>query len=171
MHHGKRKVVLHPGDFCFGEPGTHLHTVLGSCIAVTLWHPNLNIGGMCHFVLPERPSGSPTNGLDGRYAQDAMILFEQAAKLHCTDLREYQAKIFGGANVTGNTQVKEEDLVGARNAEKAMMLLIGRGIDIKTCHVGETGNRRIIMEVETGSVWVKHQQADGMRYSSMNGQI
>lgn len=169
MQHGKRKVVLHPGDFCFAEPGTHLHTVLGSCIAITLWHPYLNIGGMCHFVLPERPAGAAENGLDGRYAADAMQLFEQAIQLHCTNLQEYEGKIFGGANVTGTNNTAPEQLVGTRNAEIAMNMLISRGIDIKTVHVGETGNRRIIMDVATGGVWVRHQQVDGKRYTAMNG--
>ena len=47
-------VFLQPGDFYFGEAGTRIRTLLGSCVAITLWHPILHIGGMCHIMLPER---------------------------------------------------------------------------------------------------------------------
>ncbi len=74
MHHAKNKVFLHPGEFHFADGETHIHTLLGSCVAITLWHPYLRIGGMCHFVLPERPDKYNGKNLDGRYAEDAIQL-------------------------------------------------------------------------------------------------
>ena len=158
MENGVRKVFLHPGDFVFGEPGTQVHTVLGSCIAICLWHPVLRIGGMCHFVLPVRPRAeSKSDNLDGRYGDEAMQMFDQALKLHQTNYREYQAKIFGGANMFKNTTGYKEALIGEKNADKAMQLLMNRGAAITVVHVGEQGHRRIVMDVATGDVWVKYQ--------------
>lgn len=160
MDHALRKVFLHPGDFVFAEPGTHIHTVLGSCIAICLWHPLLKIGGMCHFVLPFRPKGgAPTPTPDGRYGDEAMSLFDTALMLHRTDYKDYQAKIFGGANMFGKASNSEEGLVGERNAAKAMELLMSRGAEIQVVHVGEQGHRRIVMDVVSGNVWVKYQAA------------
>ncbi len=164
MNHGIRKVFLHPGDFIFGEPGTHVHTVLGSCIAICLWHPVLHIGGMCHFVLPFRPKSElPPSDPDGRYGDEAMRLFDQALKLHQTLYPQYQAKIFGGANMFGNRSNKSDALIGEKNSAKAMQLLMDRNVSIHVVHVGEQGHRRIVMDIASGDVWVK--------YSSNNNEV
>jgi chemotaxis protein CheD len=158
MENGIRKVFLHPGDFVFGEPGTHVHTVLGSCIAICLWHPVLRIGGMCHFVLPVRPiGGAKSEELDGRYGEEAMKMFDLALKLHQTNYKEYQAKIFGGANMFGKTTDFKDALIGEKNTDKAMKLLMNRGAAITVAHVGDQGHRRIVMDVTTGDVWVKYK--------------
>lgn len=169
MQHGKRKVFLHPGEFLFGEPGTHIHTVLGSCIAITLWHPMLNIGGMCHFVLPIRPQHDGNAELDGRYGDEAMKFFDQAISLHGTEYSEYTAKIFGGANMFGKNANTSEALIGEKNAAAAMQLLMERHAEIAVVHVGEEGHRRIAFDVETGDVWVKHDNEKGERMTSISG--
>ena len=162
MRNGIRKVFLHPGDFVFGEPGTHVHTVLGSCIAICLWHPVLRIGGMCHFVLPSRPPCERgLGGLNGRYGDEAMRLFDTALELHQTDYREYQAKIFGGADMLGERPQRAEESVGERNVARAMTELLGRNVEILVAHVGERGHRRIAMDISTGDVWVRYQAAAG----------
>jgi chemotaxis protein CheD len=166
MEHGIRKVFLNPGDFVFAEPGTHVHTVLGSCIAICLWHPVLHIGGMCHFVLPFRPKNEVKRpDLDGRYGEEAMQMFDMAIKLHQTDYRQYQAKIFGGANVFGKNSDLSEALIGEKNAEKAIQLLMNRDTEITVVHVGERGHRRIVMDVATGDVWVKYKSEEGHKKS------
>ncbi|MFT7109578.1 MAG: chemotaxis protein CheD [Psychrobacter glaciei] len=170
MKNGTRKVFLHPGDFLFGEPGTHVHTVLGSCIAICLWHPVLRIGGMCHFVLPFRSKMEPKPAvLDGRYGEEAMEMFDMAIKLHQTDYKDYQAKIFGGANMFGKAAGANDALIGGKNADKAMQLLMHRKAAITVVHVGEQGHRRIVMDVGTGDVWVKYT-SDNPNEISMSSQ-
>jgi chemotaxis protein CheD len=172
MENGVRKVFLNPGDFVFGEPGTHVHTVLGSCIAICLWHPVLRIGGMCHFVFPFRPSGeSKSEELDGRYGEEAMKMFDLALKLHQTNYKEYRAKIFGGANMFRQTTGFKDVLIGKKNADKAMQLLMNRGASVTVVHVGEQGHRRIAMDVTTGDVWVKYKSdnPDGRSMGSQSG--
>jgi chemotaxis protein CheD len=164
------KILLHPGDFAFVEPGVHIHTLLGSCISITLWHPQLHIGGMCHFMLPERPSGHPKGkALDGRYGDEAMMLFQREAAQHRTQLSEYQAKIFGGGNmIVGSDDINNS--IGAKNSEKAMQLLMGEGVDVLVAHVGEFGHRRIFFDIDTGDVWVRHHSLVGQRrLNSLNG--
>ena len=48
------EIFLQPGDFYFGDRDTRIRTLLGSCVSITMWHPRLHVGGMCHFMLPER---------------------------------------------------------------------------------------------------------------------
>ena len=52
------EVFLQPGEFHFGHARTRIKTILGSCVAITMWHPILRIGGMCHYLLPARDSRS-----------------------------------------------------------------------------------------------------------------
>ena len=44
-------ISLLPGELYFGQRHL-LKTLLGSCVAITLWHPQRQLGGMCHFLLP-----------------------------------------------------------------------------------------------------------------------
>ncbi len=161
MKHGLRKVFLHPGDFVFSGPGTHIHTLLGSCIAICLWHPLLKFGGMCHFVLPNRPASEPvTDFFDGRYGEEAMGLFDTALRLHRTEYPEFVAKIFGGANMLGERGEVRNELIGEKNTSKAIQLLTTRKVQVTVAHVGERGHRRIAMDVSTGDVWVKYKTGD-----------
>lgn len=51
---GLLEVFLGPGDLYFGDQFTRIRTLLGSCVAITLWHPRALIGGMCHYMMPTR---------------------------------------------------------------------------------------------------------------------
>ena len=45
---------LMPGELWSGRGAASVRTLLGSCVALTLWHPRLRVGGMCHYLLPRR---------------------------------------------------------------------------------------------------------------------
>jgi len=152
---------INPGEFFFCESNCQIHTILGSCIAITLWHPDLLIGGMCHFVLPGSSAANklalPDGRLNGRYADEAMALFEREITKRGTHFPEYQAKIFGGSNMIINSTLREDELIGTKNAEAAKKHLSEKGIPILAAHIGATGHRRIAFDVATGDVWVKHE--------------
>ncbi len=157
MNHADQKIFLHPGEFCFAGQGTHVHTLLGSCISITLWHPLLRVGGMCHFVLPSRLAGATGQRPDGRYGDEAMELFDRGVRQRSTALSDYRAKVFGGGNMIGAKAGSNEDLVGTRNAETAIKLLMDRGVELAVADVGEFGYRRIVFDVTNGDVWVRRQ--------------
>lgn len=168
----ERKVFLKPGNLCFGIPGTGIHTVLGSCVAITLWHPTLHIGAMCHFVLPKRPQGEPIDdSLDGRYGDEAIQLLTLGVRLHETELSDYQVKVFGGADVCARGLDTTHRSIGQENVAQAMNLLAQRNIDVLVCHVGESGNRKIVLDLNTGDVWVKHTAQNGQVISTTSGKI
>ena len=149
-------VYLGPGDFYFGEGDQLISTVLGSCVAVTLWHPARKIGGMCHIVLPaEFNTGKDKkkNELNGRYADDAMKMFEREAECSGTRLSNYDARIYGGSNSRINNR---EYSVGARNLVAVRQLLADMQIPVKSSHTGNSGSRRIIMDLKSGDVMLRH---------------
>ncbi len=172
MKHSNSKVFLHPGEFCFTGEKSHIHTLLGSCISITLWHPKLHLGGMCHFTLPKHPGlNSAKKKMDGRYADDVMCMFRQEAEKHGTKLPEYEAKIFGGGNMIKSKGQNIEDSIGTKNATAAMTLLMNENVNILVAHVGEFGHRRLVFDTRSGSVWVRHIDNDGTRRESINGKV
>ncbi len=172
MEHSNNKVFLHPGEFCFTKNQSHIHTLLGSCISITLWHPKLHIGGMCHFTLPKYPGArTEDRERDGRYADDVMFMFQREVIKNRTKLTEYEAKIFGGGNMMKTKGQNTEDSIGTKNATAAMTLLMKENVDILVAHVGEFGHRRIVFDTGSGNVWVRHIDNDGTRRESINGKV
>lgn len=151
---------LRPGEVYFGDNGETIRTLLGSCVAITLWHPQLRIGGMCHFVLPGRGS-EISKTLDGRFGDEALEILLAAARKRDTDPRDYVVKIFGGGNMFPHlAHFSSMDLtpVGDRNIETAEECLRRHGLRITRRHVGEVGYRILLFELATGEVWLKHQR-------------
>lgn len=141
-----REVFLRPGEFSFGEGRLRIATLLGSCISIVLWHPQRLLGGMCHYVLPSR--GHAGTALDGRYADEAMLLFMRALH-HCrTQPREYRVSIYGGGAMTEHCAAG----VGARNIAAAYRELEAHGFRLAGEHVGKAGYRKIEFEVWSGRV-------------------
>lgn len=173
------KIVLHAGDYAFASTGTQMHTLLGSCVSITLWHPQLKIGGMCHYALPYHSSvSSKQHSLDGRYGEDCLKMFVRSARAKGTNLREYQAKIFGGGNMYDKSAMmvdgtSKRQPVGHKNVVAAYELLTAHHVDIHVAHVGEFGYRQIIFDVATGDVWVKFSpitgKANASTYKALNG--
>lgn len=149
------EIHLMPGEFYFGDKNTCLHTVLGSCIAMTFWHPQLFIGGMNHCMLPSR--GKPGNSnLDGHYADEAMKLILHEVAKHHTRPAEYQVKLFGGGNMFQQPLAENAFNVAQSNIEAAQALLEANGFNIHVECVGGSGHRSIIFDLRDGSVLVKH---------------
>jgi chemotaxis protein CheD len=151
------EIYLKPGEFHFGGGNARIHTLLGSCVAITLWHPVLHVGGMCHFLLPSR-DGRPSSGLDGRYADEAMQLFLQEIGQRNTRPDEYQTKLFGGGNMFPRLTGKKATEVGVRNVEAARFLLLANDLRIQSEDMGGNGHRRIILDLRDGHVWVRHEK-------------
>lgn len=161
----KVNVFLQPGDFHFAGQNTRIQTLLGSCIAIVLWHPIKRIGGMCHYMLPT--SGN-NNVVDGKYADGAMQLFLQRINSAGTKPSEYQAKIFGGGNMfpkqvsnkskscqsqpCNHLEALACQLVGCKNIKMAHHIIEQNGFKLENHDVGGTQHRKLIFDIATGEV-------------------
>ncbi|MBI1174656.1 MAG: chemotaxis protein CheD [Sideroxydans sp.] len=152
------EVTLQPGEFYFGDGNTRIRTLLGSCIAITMWHPQSKIGGMCHFMLPSR-SIKPKDVLDGRYADEAMQLFLREIRAAFTKPGEYQVKLFGGGNMFDRSAQHDEENcknIPCHNVAAARRLLQQNGFHIVAEHVGMSGHRNVVFDIWNGNVWLRH---------------
>ena len=146
------EIFLQPGEWYFGECDTRIRTVLGSCVSLTAWHPRLQIGGMCHYILPARCNAS-VSAPDGRYADEAFALLLREMRAAGTVLDEYRFKMFGGGNMFPRQSRSGTVNVGQKNGEAARHLLRLHGIQITSESLFGVGHRQIIFEVHSGDVW------------------
>lgn len=177
-------IFLQPGEFYFGDKDTRIRTLLGSCVSVTMWHPRLLIGGMCHYMMPFRGLHKipPRNfQLDGRYAEEAMLMFFQEAVRNDSDPKEYVVKVFGGGNMfpelkksAVSTSASKQSLDEIRssgdsisNKNVAVVHALARHYNFRIAaeHLGGVGHRTIIFDVWSGHVWMRKPE-----YVTTNGE-
>lgn len=149
-------IFLQPGDVFFGGRDTRIRTVLGSCVAITMWHPGMLAGGMCHYMLPGAPGGR-RDALDGRYADDAMELMLREIRQVYTAPAEYQVKMFGGGHMFSASPSARADHVGTKNVEIARTLIKRHGFTMQAEHLGGAGHRNVMFDLWNGHVWMRHQ--------------
>lgn len=159
------EVFLNPGDFHFGGGYTRIRTLLGSCVSITLWHPQKKIGGMCHIMLPKRIR-TLNMAFDGRYADEAMAMFDREIARAGTKASDYVAKIFGGGNMFPQQQATDNKLIiGNQNIATALKQLQERKIAIAAQHLGGDGHRKLIFDLWTGDVWLAFRKAGNPMHS------
>jgi chemotaxis protein CheD len=143
-------VFLMPGQLYFGRKAARVRTLLGSCVAVTLWHPGRRLGGMCHFLLPQRRRDA-ADPLDGRYGDEAMAMLVQALKAQGTRPAEYQAHLYGGAD-TLPEHLKTQLNVGERNIEMGWNAIEAQGFQLMSVDVGDHVPRHVTLDLLKGEV-------------------
>ena len=159
LHSRRLDVVLEPGQFYFGDSDLRIGTLLGSCVAITMWHPRAKVGGMCHYLLPsrglhERPDDEP---LDGRYGDEALEMFMQEIERVHTFPEDYQVKLFGGGSQFRVEKGATPIDIPSRNIRAGTELLAGYGLEVHAKHVGGSGPRHVVLDLANGHVWVRHR--------------
>jgi chemotaxis protein CheD len=153
------EIFLAPGEFYFGEGRTRIRTLLGSCVAITLWHPTRLIGGMSHYMLPNRPlHRHRTAALDGRYADEVMEMFMRQLSRAGSKPAEFQVKIFGGSSMFEPARSKGKSLhadVSERNVRIGRELVNRYGFSFIAQDLGGSGHRNVILDLWSGDVWVR----------------
>jgi chemotaxis protein CheD len=139
------------GQIATAQPPTRLVSVLGSCIAVCVFHPRLKAAGMAHVVLPESAGhqGSP-----GKFADTAVpALMAALEKLVGTRIG-YQAKLAGGASMFAAGGPMQ---IGAANAAAVKAALAKANIRIVGEHTGGSQGRRVEFDSATGALSIEVQ--------------
>lgn len=150
------EVFLQPGEFYFGEEKTRIRTLLGSCVAITLWHPKLRVGGMAHYMLPQRPDRAKDQPLDGRYAEEVMLMFQRELQDSRTRPDEYQVKLFGGGRMFAYARKDKRHVdVSDRNIDIGRQLIAQHGFRVLAQDLGGDGHRNVVFDLWSGDVWLK----------------
>jgi chemotaxis protein CheD len=157
-----QELFLNPGDYAFGAAGTRIRTILGSCVAVTFWHPELRLGAMCHYLLPARgPSLDEPHG--GKYAGEVIPII--AAHFAGKGLQPgvLQVKMFGGSNMFPGLSMGESLTIGTKNIHKGLTVLTRYGFSILNYDLAGGSNRTVVFDIASGEVWVRQGQGPPRR--------
>jgi chemotaxis protein CheD len=147
----RKKIYLHPGQlYAIGESAA-VTTILGSCVAVCLYDPVTQIGGVNHFLLPVAGTGGPKSPRFGNVAVPDLV--DKVVKLGAEPKR-LQAKLFGGANVIEAFRDRENHL-GTQNVRIARELLAAEAIPVISEDVGGQKGRKLVFLTNDGSAWIK----------------
>lgn len=146
-------LVLMPGQLHFGKTASTVRTLLGSCVAITLWHPQKRLGGMCHFLLPSRRR-EPSMPLEGRFGDEAVELMVQSLGRLGTRPEEYVAHLYGGAD-TMPEGAKVKLNIGERNIEQGWSLIDKYGFQLDGVDVGDNVPRTVLLDYVAGQVQIK----------------
>ncbi len=141
---------LMPGELWLGTEAASVRTLLGSCVALTLWHPRLRLGGMCHYLLPgrRRQGGEP---LDGRYGDEAVLAMVNLLERHGCRSGEFVAHLYGGADTMADVSGVKFN-VGERNIERGWSLLDHFAFSLEGVDVGDNVPRTVTLSLDTGAV-------------------
>lgn len=148
---------LMPGELWFGAEAASVKTLLGSCVAVTLWHPKRRVGGMCHYLLPsrQRKGGEP---LDGRYGDEAVLAMVNLLERHGCASRELVAHLYGGADTMSEAAGVKLD-IGERNIDQGWKLVDHFAFSLEGVDVGDNVPRTVSLDLRTGVVECRRGRA------------
>lgn len=161
-------IFLQPGELFVADAGYQIRTILGSCVSITLWHPETCYGGMSHFMLPTRGRAVGRSELDGRYGDEALQLMIDDLRAHGVEPAQCQAKIFGGGNMFPGHGHANGIKVGQRNGEAARELLRLRGIPLVKENLFGVGHRQIIFDLSQGDVWARQIKPSALELEALN---
>lgn len=153
---------LQPGECLVTSEPVRVVTVLGSCVAVTLFDPVSRLSAMFHAALPSRRRfpGRAQQGPDSafRYVDEGLArLLDRMASAGVPRSR-LVAKVFGGAEALAPGQAVQCSLaVGRLNVKAAFDALQRLGLAVHNSDVGGRRGRTVVFSTCTGEVLLKRQ--------------
>jgi chemotaxis protein CheD len=159
---------LRPGEMFMLEIPLLVSTVLGSCIAVTLFNETLGMAAICHALLPHCKKhvyrGSVHDLLDEncikcpeayKYVDCALVMMIEAFRRAGIRPEETTVQIFGGAKMIGEQQGRRLNLsVGSQNVRAAEKVLTDHHLKITVSDTGGLTGRKVVFNSQTGKTSV-----------------
>jgi chemotaxis protein CheD len=130
------------------EPA-RLTSILGSCVAVTLYSPKLRLGMLSHVVLP---NGNGNLAAPAKFADTAVPYMLSTMQERGARRSELIAKVAGGACMFGGGRFMD---IGESNARVAIALLEAARVPIVGRDIAGTVGRRICFDLSNGNLTVE----------------
>ncbi len=141
------------------DPGASLITYsLGSCIGLTVWDPEVRVGGLIHFMLPESSlSPEKAKANPAMFADTGVpALFRAAYDLGAVKKR-LVVKVAGGAQLLDDSGTFN---IGKRNYVMVRKLFWKNNVLIDAEHVGGSMSRTLRLDVGSGRVILKTREGE-----------
>ncbi len=145
-------IFMKPGELYILEQPSIISTILGSCIALTIFNKRLKVGGICHALLPKNPAAQGRDQF--RYVDSAVFYMLQQFETIGIGKEEMEVKLLGGADVLDRTDGTTVS-VGQKNIETALEIMENEDIKLAASHVGGKFGRKVHFYTHTGKVLLK----------------
>ena len=167
-----RQLFLRPGELFICREPSQVTTLLGSCVAVTMFSSRMKIGAICHALLPYPGASEPRPGpppAPYKYVSLAIPAMLEVFRSHAVAPEEIEVKLFGGANVLVSLgEGGAAKTIGAFNIQLARQLLLTSNLRVKRCHVGGEVGRKLLFNTDTGEVLLKQFSHHGKAKNQSN---
>lgn len=147
-----RHVYLKPGEVFASRRPALVSTVLGSCVAVTMFSRVSGVGAICHAMLPGIVAGQSN---DLRYVDKAIrYIYRKIIEYGAKD--DLVIKLFGGAQVLGlGNYSATRQTIGEQNVARAGEIIALLGLTIASTDTGGLFGRKLFFSTIDGSVYVR----------------
>lgn len=143
---GDMKIATSPGDVLV----TH---ALGSCLGISAYDPQANVGGLLHVMLPAAAINPDKARINPYMFVDSGVPEFFRGLMGCGAVKARMiVKVAGGANVQGGPD--DHFAIGKRNYITLRKLFWQNGILIKGEDVGGGSARTMYLEIGSGRVWL-----------------
>ena len=155
-----RNIYLKPGEVLVARSPILVSTVLGSCVAVTMFSASSGFSAICHAMLPENIG--KINDL--RYVDTALQYMYD--KIVDYDVRsDLVIKLFGGGNVLAVGDNESMKLtIGEQNVLKAEEVLTSLGLNISARDTGGIRGRKLFFCTRSGDIYVRRMHSGTQTY-------
>ncbi len=153
-------IYLKPGELYAGRSPACITTVLGSCIAITMYDRVNHAAAICHALQPVCPKASSDFCLNcsQKYRSVRCAVGEMVRRMKRLNAfgRDLEIKVFGGAALLrGAGDGRKGRSVGEQNIEEAERVLDEYGLRVHVMEVGGSVGRKIIFDTTNGAVFLK----------------
>jgi chemotaxis protein CheD len=126
-----------------------LTSILGSCVAITMYAPKLQLGMLSHVVLP---NANGSVAVPAKFADTAVPYMISVLRDRGAKPSDLVAKVAGGACMFGGGRFMD---IGEHNARVAIAELEAAHIPIIGRDIGGNVGRRICFDLSTGALAVE----------------
>jgi chemotaxis protein CheD len=126
---------------------------LGSCIAVAVYDPQVKVGGLLHYMLPDSTLDSEkAREHPGMFADTGIPLLFKSCYKFGAEKRRMIIRIAGGARIMDDTNYFR---IGQKNLTALRKIFWKNNVLINAEDIGENFNRTVRLEISTGRFLVK----------------
>jgi len=130
--------------------GDQLITIVGPCVAVTLYDPDRRIGGMVHVVMPDSSLSALTPSNPWSFFADTGVRF-----LYRKMVENGASRLTLVAGVSGGASSGEHPSgipIGEKNCAAVLSALEKIGIPVISMDIGGVSGRKVCLDLNTGRV-------------------
>ena len=142
-------LYLGPGDYFWGRSTEPVSTLLGSCVSLLAWQPELKSMLVSHVMLPSTPIGEVASL---RYGDAVLSRWQADAERASVRLADFYLALVGGS--TQFYPASEYEMsVGYKNSLYIRQALAGLSLSLRYQETGGRFHRKLLVGTQSGRLW------------------